>query len=133
MTSASASDYDSESASPSDYDYDSDSASPSALHLTLAVSAGVAIALLAGAAVAQPNSDVYAYPDIEPAVALATEAVTVVRAPSPGLVTAYRQSGPAAAGLSFERPIVVAAPFAGRGYTESAGAALTLTGIAAGN
>jgi hypothetical protein len=55
------------------------SASPACLSLTLAVAAGVTISAIAGTTLAQPNSDVYAYPDIELAVALATGPVTVGR------------------------------------------------------
>ena len=112
----------------------------SRLRLTLAIATGMAISSISGAAFAAPNTDVYAYPGTQPANGLAVGPVTVVRAPAPGLVTAYADFGTAATGLSFERPIVVAAPFVGRGYNHSVGASLgfidiagTQTGLTAGN
>lgn len=109
------------------------STSPARAVLTLAVASTLAVAVLAGGAVAQPNSDVYVYPDTQPQFALATETVTVATAPSPGIVTAYRDTGTATTGLSFEKPIVVAAPHVGRGHNDAAGTSVTLTGFAAGN
>ena len=101
--------------------------------LSFAVAAIVALGSITGAAVAQPNSDVYANPKTQPASNVATGPVDVARAPVPGLVTAYAQVGPAATELSFERPVVVAAPYVGRGQIQSAGGALRWTGLVAGN
>ena len=105
----------------------------SRLSLTLAVAAGMAISSISGAAIAMPNTDVYAYPGTQPAHGTVVGPIEVVRAPVPGLVTAYRQAGPAAAGLSFERSIVVAAPNVGRGHNQKAGAAVSFTYLVAGN
>ena len=103
------------------------------LSLPLAIAVGMAIGIISGAAIAMPNTDVYAYPGTQPAHGIAVGPIEVVRAPVPGLVTAYRQAGPAAAGLSFERPIVVAAPHVGRGHNQRAGAAVSFTFLVAGN
>jgi len=105
----------------------------SRLPLSLAIAAGIAISSFTGAAVAQPNTDVYANPGTLPASGVTTGRVDVVRAPVPGFAVAYAQFGPAGADLSFDRPIVVAAPVSGRGQVNSAGNALTLTGLVAGN
>ena len=105
----------------------------SRLPLTLAIAAGMAISAISGAAFAQPNSDVYAYAGTQPANGLAVGPIEVVQAPLPGFATAYAEFGPAATGLSSERPIVVAAPYVGRGQVASAGSALGLTGLVAGN
>lgn len=101
--------------------------------LSFAVATVIALCAVTVAAVAQPNSDVYAYPKNQSASGLATGPVDVARAPVPGLVTAYAQVGPAATELSFERPVVVAAPYVGRGQIQSAGGALRWTGLVAGN
>jgi hypothetical protein len=105
----------------------------SSLRLTAAAATLVAIGSVAGTAVAQPNSDIYAYPTTEPAFAIATAPVTVTRAPTPGIVVAYREIGPAATGLTSDRPTVVAAPQTHRGYVQSAGHALAVTGLVAGD
>ena len=105
----------------------------SRLRLSLAVAAGMAISTITGAAFAMPNTDVYAYPGTQPANGTVVGPIDVVRAPLPGRATAYAQFGPAATGLSFERPIVVAAPNVGRGQFDSAGSSITLSGLVAGN
>ncbi len=105
----------------------------SRLPITLAVAAAVVASTLSGAALAQPATDVYAKPGTQSATNVAEAPANVTRAPVPGLVVAYTQFGPSAAGASSERPIVVAAPFQGRGYVESAGGALSYTGLVAGN
>ena len=105
----------------------------SRLPLTIITAAGIAVSSLAGAAFAQPNTDVYAYTGTQPANGVAAGRVDAVRAPVPGFAVAYAQFGPAAAGLTAERPIVVAAPYVGRGQVNSAGRALELTGLVAGN
>ncbi len=105
----------------------------SRLRLTLAIAAGMAMTTITGAAFAQPVSDVYANAGMQPANGIAAGQIEVAQAPLPGIATAYAQFGPAATGLSFERPIVVAAPFVGRGHVDSAGSTLGLTGLTAGN
>ena len=105
----------------------------SRLRLSLAVAAGLAIASFASTASAQPVTDVYAYTGSQTAVGVATDRVDVARAPVPGFAVAYNQFGPAATSLTSERPIVVAAPFVGRGQVTSAGQALGLSGMVAGN
>ena len=105
----------------------------SRLPVTLAIAAAVVASSLSGAALAQPNSDVYANPGTQPASRFAEAPANVTRAPVPGIVVAYTQFGPSAAGASTDRPIVVAAPFQGRGHVESAGGALSYTGLVAGN
>lgn len=105
----------------------------SRLPLALAVTAGLAVGSLTGAAFAQPASDVYAYSRGEAAAGVANTRVDTVRAPVPGFAVAYAQFGPAATDLSADRPIVVAAPYVGRGQVTSAGNALSLTGLVAGN
>ena len=101
----------------------------SRLRLSLAVAAGMAISTITGAAFAMPNTDVYAYPGTQPANGTAVGPIEVVQAPHIGRATAYAQFGPAATGLSFERPIVVAAPFVGRGHITSAGSSVTLSSL----
>lgn len=99
----------------------------------LAVAAAVVAASLSGAAVAQPVSDVYAKPGTQSATSVAAAPVDVARAPVPGFAVAYTQFGPAATSLTTDRPVVVAAPYVGRGQTDSAGGAIRYTGLVAGN
>jgi hypothetical protein len=98
----------------------------------LALAAGLAISAISGAAVAQPVSDVYAYAGTQPATGVAYQRIEVAHAPVTGRVAALEQiqAGQAAFGLGTERPIVVAAPFVGRGYTPSASGGVI--GLAAG-
>jgi len=105
----------------------------SRLPLTIITAAGIAVSAFAGAAFAQPATDIYAYTGTQPANGVAAGRVDVVRAPVPGFAVAYAQFGPAATDLTFDRPIVVAAPFVGRGHVTSAGNTVTLTGLVAGN